>query len=245
MLKMFKKQVQNKPKNFKFCKSGFILSSETLNEYEYIKKLFFISVSIFTRTTSKSNGIEEIKRLLLFYEKSDTLMCSLIDEFFSKRFIESIDRRYALFEILDKILRMFYVFDKLRLKAVKPFHNFSFFKIKNRSCISEREIIKLSTFASIAMPMARLFISYFSAEDFEIFHPMILKKRTTLFIGDTKKGYLKYICAILVEHTKLKYLKIFMCALYEKLNKDSTFDIFYEQLNSKEQEYFIDLVNLL
>lgn len=105
MLKLFKKKVQTKPKDFKFTKTGYILSSETCKEYEYIKKLFFNSIDILS-TKLKDNDIdckEKIKQLILYYDKSDTLMSTLINEIFSKRFIETIDKRLSLFELLDKI----------------------------------------------------------------------------------------------------------------------------------------------
>ncbi|WUR02218.1 uncharacterized protein VNE69_01157 [Vairimorpha necatrix] len=242
MLKSFMKKTRIKPKDFKFCKSGYKLSAETLKEYKYIKKLFFITANIFS-SYIKGNGIDEIKDLILFYEKSDTLLCSLIDEIFTKRFIDSLDRRYALFVLLDKLLRFFYIFDIQRYKNVNIFNNFSNFKLRNN--LSEKDNLKLSTFSSIAMPMGRLFMSYFTSEDYELFHPIILKKRSTLFIGDTKMEYLKYVCSILSYQTDLKYLKMFMFSLYERLSKKNKFDNFYDKLNTKEKEYYIDLIEII
>lgn len=245
MLKLFKKRVQHKPKDFKFAKTGYILSSETCKEYEYIKKLFFISIDILLEKSTDSDGRGEIKKLISYYEKSDTLMSTLLNEIFSKRFVETIDRRLSLFELLDKIFRMFYLFDKHRFSNVSLFHNFSFYKMKNRKCIDEKEIVKCSTFSSIAMPMGRLFLSYFTSENYEIFHPVILKKRTTLFLSDTKKEYLRFVCSIIVDHTEFKYLKMYLCGLYEKMFNDTRFDYFYNSLTRKEKAYYVDLIELL
>jgi hypothetical protein len=245
MLRLFKKKVQQKPKDFTFSKTGYILSSETCVEYEYIKKLFFISMNVLLEKSADFDGKKEIKKLISYYEKSDTLMGTLLNEIFSKKFIETIDKRLSLFELLDKIFRMFYLFDKHRFNNVKLFHNFSFFKMKNRKCIDEKEVVKCSTFSSIAMPMGRLFLSYFTSENYEIFHPVILKKRTTLFINDTKKEYLRFVCSIVVDHTEFKYLKMYLCGLYEKMFKDARFDYFYNSLSIKEKAYYVDLIELI
>lgn len=245
MLKYFRKNKTTKPKDFKFNEPGYLLTSETLKECDYIKKIFFISINILIEEKYKGDGVEDIKKLVLWYEKSDTLLTSLINEMFTSRFIDTIDKRYALFEVLDKIFKMFYLFDMYRLKSTSVFHEFTNYKFKNRKKINDREIIKLSTFCSVAMPMGRLFLTYFTMEKYEMFHPAILKKRTTLFLNDVRKDYLKYICGILVDHTKFKYLKIYFCALYEKLTKDTSYDKFFETLSKKEKNYYIDMINLL
>ncbi|EOB15383.1 hypothetical protein NBO_4g0011 [Nosema bombycis CQ1] len=164
---------------------------------------------------------------------------------FKTRFIETVEKRLSLFELLNKLFRMFFLFDNYRNKYVSVFHAFSVFKINERSRLEEKDNLRYSTFCCIGMPMARLFVSYFTADGHEIYHPVVLKKRATIFLNDTKKDYLLFLNTLIVENTDLKYVKMFLCALHEKINGNDPFTEFFETLKKTEKNYYIDMVNIL
>lgn len=245
-MRLFRKRLFRRLNDFKFSKNPYLLSEETIKEYEYVKKLFLNSIDILENFSCEdiSNSLSCIRQLISYYEKSDTLVLSLINEMFKTRFIETIEKRYSLFEILNKLFRMFYLFDSYRNNFVDVFHAFSILKIKKRNKMEEKDILKYSTFCCVAMPMARLFISYFTADGYEVYHPVILKRRPTMFITETKKDYLFFINSLVVKYTDLKYVKIFLCSLYEKIYNDNSFDQFYESLKRKERNYYCDILSL-
>ncbi|KAF9764179.1 hypothetical protein NGRA_0754 [Nosema granulosis] len=241
---LFRKTLFKRLKDFKFSKDSYLLSDETIEEYEYVRRLYHKSIDILENFTEERDCLSCIKQLITFYEKSDTLVTSLVNEMLRNRFIDSIEKRLSLFEILNKLLRMFFLFDKHRHNSTEVFQSFAFLKVNHREELEERDVIKCSTFCSVAMPMGRLLISYFVTDGFEVFHPVILKMRTTLYLTETKKDYLLFINKIMVEHTDLKYVKLYFCALYEKLYDENFFDKFFESLKREEKAYYCDILNL-
>lgn len=239
-----------KASNFEFENDPYPISSFTTQEYRYVKELFVRSVEILKAKERKdvADSIRDIRQLIDFYESADSFMCSLVNEVFRIGFSDGMERKQRIFEIINKLLKMFFLFDINRLRHVQVFHDYSTMNVYRHNeltpMLSVNEMLKIATFSAISMPMARLFLTYFNTDTLQIFHPVILCKRAPIHLSAEMKVTLDFVCRVVCKSNSYKYIIIFFCALYESSFDLNCFSRDIEKLKPEEQAYYRSVRNM-
>lgn len=236
-------------RGFEFAHSHPV-SESTTREYRHVKGLFLRSIEIL-RTKERRDPVDsigDIKKLMLFYESADVFMCSLVNEVFRMGFVEGMEGKQKIFEMLNKLLKMFFLFDIDRLRHVQVFHDYSMLAVYNCNELAPRlsvnEMLKIATFSAVSMPMARLFLTYFNTDALQMFHPIILCKRAPIYLSSSRRQTLNFVCRVMCRHGRHKYVVIFFCALYENSFDTDCFSEEIRKLTSEEQSYYRAVKNM-
>jgi hypothetical protein len=238
------KSHKNILEDFEFSKDSLPLTYDTTREYKHVRDLFLRSIDILGKKRRKNlcEVVGDIEQMMCFYERSDILMSSLVNELFRMEFMENISQRKEIFSMLNKLLKMFFLFDVNRFRKAQVFHDFSLLYVYKHKDIVKKlpssEILKICTFAAISMPMARLFVTYFSTDTFQIYHPIIMCKRAPLYLSARRKAMLNFMCRMMCKFNEFKYVVLFFCALHDSALETDCFRSEIGKLRPQEQAYF-------
>ncbi|KAI4291714.1 hypothetical protein PAPHI01_0988 [Pancytospora philotis] len=241
---LLKPLLRMRARDITFRTVSYDLSEEVHQSYYEIKQYYKHLLKGFIHA---KNDVESapyiLKEFLHFYLKCETFGLSLVNEIFKPHFVDSIGHRKAVFEMLNKLMKIFMSIDLLRLRHPEIFCSYSAYKLKHGDAIhkicSEFEDQRISILSSIPLPMGRLVLSFFASDKFELYYPTILSKRMRISLNkDAKKNL--YIYARLMELNDFKYLHVYLGAVYKKFyGKNSyTFD---PHINELLDEYLVML----
>lgn len=191
-----------------------LASRHAAEEYRHVKRLF-LSAREILRSSRRRNALQavaDMQQLLVFYERSGAFMCLLVNEVFR---MSRVEEKHDVFEIMNKLLRLFFLFDVDRMQHVQVFHDYAVLVVYGRqSILPMSEMLKIATFSAISMPMGRLFMTYFSTEAVQIHHPAVLCKRAPIHLCAERRTFLELVSRVMCRHRK-RHAALFFCALYE------------------------------
>ncbi|TBT99800.1 hypothetical protein CWI39_1889p0010 [Hamiltosporidium magnivora] len=253
----YKTKFQKKAKNFEFSAESYVLSEEIRSQYKKIKDKFFISISALKNYKSPKkisissliDTVDYMKEIISFYEDSDRYISILMTEVFKSNKIETLEKKRELYLLLNKLFKIFFIFDIERHRNILLFHNFSLLKIllhneNPRKRFTDNDILRLTSFAALSQPMAHLFLSYFTSDTLEILHPTILTKRGTLHISPKRKEFLYLICCILCKQPSMAYAFIFFAGLFNRFFHSRHFDNYVEEKDIQKQAYYTGILEM-
>lgn len=223
---------------FDFVTEPYIISEHIKTKYNALKHCFHNAIDILKNyknsDKSQKNAYKGAKQLVDFYDSAGLYMTVLVEEIFK----EPLDKKSELFAILNKLLKMFFVYDILRHKHQSIFNDFSYAKSKIKDLIF---VDKFTVFSAISMPMGHLFVSYFYTENEEIYAPRELCKRSNIFLCNYKMEHLFKIACITCKYNDYIYTRIFMCGLYNRFFQSGYFIPFIDRLDEQKQSYYVSL----
>lgn len=222
----------NKSFSFTF-KSEFRLHSTIILKYTSYKKLYISLIARLKKYESKKHTTENetkklLKQILFIYEESETINNILLVELLSN---SKTEFKKEIFEILEKVLKIFFLFDKNRHENVKIFHDFA---LKN-------EKSGFSGFSALAMPMAHLFISKFTTEDREVYTPRSLLLRNTILLDGKKKKILFFTGKIAVKYNYL-FIAIYIIGTYNVFFGKNEFYEYFNGMKNSLRKYYENLM---
>lgn len=229
----YKTKIKEQAKCFHFIEGYTKISDDVLQQHKKIKKLYFEAMNILQNPSR--NVLKDMQTILEFYESSNIYLILLLEEILK----EPISRKKQIFILLDKLFKMFFIFDITRHNKSQLFHNYTLFKESKTNQTNFMQ--KCNAFAALSMPMGHLFISTFSAEYKEVYYPTQLIKRNTIFLNNQKRNYIFYLSCIFCEIKELPYCRIFFCGLFNRFFQSGYFIGFIEQLESQKQAYYVSL----
>lgn len=225
---LWKPILRLKAKNVTFEEEGYDLSDSTFSSYDKIKILYKNLIKDFVNAPDL-NPPEVMKNFLSFYLQSETLILNLLNEMFNKSFMETIEKRKHIFDLLNKIMKLMIHIDIIRLKHPDIFCHYTLYKINNPKVFekqhTELEDKRFSILSLITLPMGRMIISLFTSDKFELFYPTLLSKRARIHLDNEKKKLLYTYCRI-SEGYGYKYILIYFVSIYKRFygNKSYSFD---------------------
>eukprot|EP00866_Antonospora_locustae_P002055 jgi/Antlo1/2055/641 len=236
---MFCKSEEEKTQ-FTFSRKCYKLSDAILRKYKSTKQLYKRSVS-FLRKYEKERARDEkrcvsvISCCIEFYDSSEKLLSTLLTEILKPK--TNIRHKKSVFVLLDKLVKLFYLFDAERFNNLFAFHTFALLKQSRTMNIGENKQLKMTIFISISAPMAHLFVSSFTSSNLELHVPTVLFKRNLLHLDMERRNALNFICSAIC-NTELKYLAMYFCATYSRFFRNSHFKSFLEGLPVHLRRYY-------
>lgn len=221
-----------------FSKKSYSLSDAVLSEYKLIKGLYKRSTRLlgeYRAGQSCKKSVAAIESCLEFYEQSEKLMTALLTEILKSE--TNIRRKKAIFVLLNKIAKLFYLFDTNRSKNLLAFHDFAIAKQGAALGLHENEVLRLTSFVAIAMPMAHLFVSSFRSNNLELHIPKMLFNRNLIHLSANKKKVLRQICEVL-GRTELGYIAVYFLAACNRFSSKSDFSPLIKKLDDSQQTYY-------
>lgn len=217
-------------KDFEFSKNGYKINTKIFEEYYNLKKTYLQWHKLIKEYENKNYSIEDcitiLKTSLKFYGDSERVKNILLSEVLRPK--DDMHMKRSLFELFEKILKLFYLFDESRNKNIKVFHDFSTLKRLNKLNLDEVEIQKVSSLVAFAMPMGYLFVSKFTYKSIELYTPTLLIKREILFINKQKKRMIEKVCVAAVRYGFV-FVSIFFVGTY---NRFFSSDFLEEDINN-------------
>ncbi|KAM0673782.1 hypothetical protein GVAV_002870 [Gurleya vavrai] len=239
----YKNKIKKDVTNFKFTAESYKISEDIQTQYKKLKQLFHLAINNLTNHKEKLSTKKLISKLLSildFYDAATIFVTVLIEEVFKN----PINKKKELFVLLNKMFKLFFVFDITRFQNPFIFHHFAFLKdkLKEKNLTNLKRITVLS---AISMPMAHLFMSYFRLDYDEIHVPTELIKRNVLFLSDAKKEHLYFLACVTCKFEEFPYCRIFFCGLFNRFFQSGFFIQFIDCLNEQQQSYYVALAEFL
>lgn len=240
----FKNRIKKDVASFNFTTDSYAISNEIYTQYHLLKKLYHVATTnITTHKHDSSNAsqlISKLKSVLEFYDSAKIYITMLIEEIFKNPLM----KKRELLVLLNKMFRMFVVFDIFRYQNPKIFHDFSVVKDKYRD--RDCPLIKrITVFSAISLPMAHLFMSYFRLDNDEIHVPAELIKRGVIFLSDAKKEHLYFLGCLVCKYDDFLYCRVFFCGLYNRFFQSGYFIKYIDILNEQQQAYYVALAEYM
>lgn len=224
--------------DFEFTQNGYPISDHVKNKYIVLKNCFHRAIHNLKNykpgDETHQAAYKGAKEIIEFYDAGNFYMTVLIEEIFK----EPLDKKGELFAILNKLFKMFFVYDVLSHKHRNIFHDFSIWKGEMQDI---RFVDKFTMFSAISMPMGHLFISYFCTEYAEIYAPRELCRRTNIYLDEGKMHHLYKLACIGCKFKDLVYIRIFICGVYNRYFQSSYFIEFIDKLDEQKQIYYVAL----
>lgn len=223
---------------FRFSRRSYSLSEAIMHEYRDIRKMHKRATGLLLRYRKKDSwdrkhSIAIIQYCLGFYNSCGKLLNVLFTEILKPK--TNLKHKRPIFVLLEKLSQMFYLFDKVRFRENQVFHNFALIKQSGKPCLSEKKVLELTSFLSISMPMAHLFLSSFTSNRVELHIPTVLFKRNLVHLDKNRKEILHFMCSLLCS-TDFRFLAMYLCAVYNRFFEKDGFQDFAEGLS--EQMFF-------
>ncbi len=238
--------LQKKILSFRFNDMDQAISPDIMDYYADIKRKFKKLQKEFPSSTYDCESSPFLmKDILNFYFKSETLILILLNEMFQKNFVETIESKKPIFDLLNKLMKIFISFDILKKEFADVFCQYSFYKLYYKDQINkiftESELNKIDILNAIQQPMGRLILSMFATPSLEIYYPSQLSKRSCIILLKNRQQTL-YMYARLMEIQKYKYLAFYLGAVYCKFFGKKKFD-FKMKISDFFKKYIEDLQN--
>lgn len=240
---VWKPILKARAKEVNFLLEGQCISEDILQEYSALKISFAKISSLLAKELDESNAVLIMKEMLGFYQRAEMLMQYVLNEIFRDAFEELISERRAVFDLANRLLKLFVLFDLMKIRNPLVFCMYSKHKLLNMDdllrVVNEIEDDKISVLGSICLPMGRLFLSMFSSDNFEISLPAILSKRSKIHLNTEKQ---KKLClyGYMAEKFEWKYLLIFVGVAFKKMFGKSIFESDNEYIE-RFREYLVML----
>lgn len=244
---IWKPIVKSKAQKFNFLLNGISLSKEVSFEYDAIKKHFNKIYELMENKLDEKNSVLIMKEMLGFYQLSENLIENLLNEIFRDNFDRFIIQKIAIFEILNKLLKLFISFDLIKIKAPDVFDMYSKHKILELEAlldlVTDQEDDRITILGMICLPMGRMFLSMFSSNKFDIKNADFLSKKSKIHLNSSRQKKLCFY-GFLAYKYKLKYLALYIECIFKKLFNENLSE---EDINSNKHlsEYFELLENHL
>lgn len=224
-----------------FIDNNHSISPDILSYYIDIKRKFIKLQKELKNSASNCEASPVImKEFLNFYFKAETLILILFNEIFQQTFLDRIEAKQPIFQLINKLAKIFISFDLLKLQYPDVFCQFSFYKIyysdQIHNVLMENEINKIDLLASMVLPMGRLVISIFATSNKEFFYPSILSKRSRIMLFGKRKKVLKLLSHVMIMHN-FKYIAFYFGILYNKFFGKKT-NNFGKKLNYVTEKYW-------
>lgn len=214
--------------------------------------------SIRVENTNKSdNGkpknlkcITILTALVELYDEIDFFLSILLDELFTFKEIYELNKKKRLLKILNKTLKLFFIFDIIRHKNDFVFNDFAEFKtrrnsIKNSGKDIDAKIIKITFFSAIAMPMAYLFISHFMSENKGL-NSLVVDRRGNIYLDQGKKELLYFLaCIFSRKKNEFRYCLLFFGGAYCVFFESGYVYDQIRELDAQKVAYFSGIMNIL
>lgn len=214
----WKSFLKSKAEKFNFLKDGIPINQEIFNEYEELKKIL-AKIQAMTKTCEDSY-VEIMKAFVNFYLNGESLLDNLVNEVLRESFEEDMANKVQIFKLLNKILKIFYIVDIIKLRNPQVFCYYSTFRLidyeRFEATVSPQEDSRISLIGQMTLPMGRLFFSLFTCRNFDLEIPVILSKRSKILF-DTDKQKRLYFYYYLSDKYDFKYLKIYIVASFKRI----------------------------
>lgn len=225
---------------FTFSRKSYKLSDAIQSKYKSTKQLYKRSVSLLRkyekeRAKDEKKCVSVISCCIEFYDSSEKLLSTLLTEILKPK--TNIRHKKSVFVLLDKLAKLFYLFDTERFNNVLAFHTFALLKQSRAMRLGENKQLQMTIFISISAPMAHLFVSSFTSSNLELHVPTVLFKRNLLHLDKERRNALGFICTALC-NTELKYLAMYFCATHSRFFRNSPFESFLETLPAHLRRYY-------
>lgn len=231
----YKNRIREEMKTFSFSANKYTVSSEINVKYKQLKTQIHDIINLLTQykidSSKKFKYMEEnIEFILSFYDDCSCFMAILIDEIFKN----PLENKKDLFILIDKMFKIFFVFDVIKHKHPNFFSDFARYRDDSDSTTNE----KFALLTALAMPMAHCFVSYFSSENIEIHAPSKLIRRNAIYLDDNKKEHLYKLGCIVCKYD-YEYCRIFFSGLFNKFFQSAYFLQFIEKLHKQKGAYYV------
>lgn len=224
---VWKPILKARAKEVKFLLEGQCIAEDVLVEYSALKVSFARINCLLAKELDEKTAVLIMKEMLGFYERAEMLMQYVLNEIFRDAFEELIAERRAVFDLANRLLKLFVLFDLMKIRNPLVFCMYSKHKLLNMddllSAVNDIEDDRISVLGSICLPMGRLFLSMFSSDNFEVSLPAILSKRSKIHLNIEKQ---KKLClyGYMAEKFEWKYLLIFVGVVFKKMFSKSIFE---------------------
>lgn len=238
--------------SFKFQTNSPEVSPKIIQKYLSVKKLFHSSILSFesyklvnsNKITDYYNSAVIIDKLCTFYTQLDMLLTYFLDQILRGAY----ERKKYLLEILNKLFRLMYVFDITRHKHSAIFHDFARLKqlmaLDKQKILTEKQIMKLSTFSAISMPMARLFISFFCTDKKEVCIPTKIIRRGSLHTDEFKRDSIYFLSKLMCRINEYEFCKIFFSGLFNCFFHSQVLRDAMDHMSIQKQAYYVALADM-
>lgn len=240
----YKNRIKKDVAKFNFTANSYTISNEILNQYSILKHLYHKAtrymIQYKANGENKENIIVMFKTILEFYDSAKIHISMLLEEVFKN----PMDKKRELFVLLNKMFKIFMVFDIYRHQNPAIFHGFAMYKDKAQTK-DEALIRRITAFSAISMPMAHLFMSYFRLDNDEIHAPTELIKRCPIFLSDAKKEHLYFLSCLTCRFGDFLYCRVFFCGLFNRFFQSAHFIMYIDRLNEQKQAYYVLLAEFI
>lgn len=240
---VWKPILKARARDVRFLVEGQCISEDILQEYSALKASFTKINKLLMKKLDETGSVFIMKEMLDFYQRAESLIQYVLDEVFRDTFEELISERRAVFDLANKILKLFVLFDLMKIRNPLVFCEYSRHKLLNPDdllgIVSDIEDDRISILGSICLPMGRQFLSMFSSDNFEICLPALLSKRSKIHLNAEKQ---KRLCmyGYMAQKFEWKYLLIFLSAVLEKMFGKGIFES-----NNEHIERFKEYLEML
>ncbi|ELA41968.1 uncharacterized protein VICG_00985 [Vittaforma corneae ATCC 50505] len=231
----WKSRLKSKAREIVFSTRQQQLSPDVVQKYCELKLSFDQILKKLDGPLENQQSIEICKEMLNFYRCAEEVLQIFINECFKSRFMAKIQKKREIFDLADKIFKLLMLFDLIKSRSLKVFSIYSEMRVKNDemlySLVDDVEDDRISIFNMISLPMARLFLSMFSSQTFDLKIPFFLGKVSKIHLNSEnqeKLGIFIYICEI----HQWKYTFIFLIALFGRATEKGGFNINEESLKN-------------
>lgn len=231
----YKNRIKRELKTFSFSSNTYTISSEINAQYQHIKSLLHTATRILSEhNTNKSYDLDKldlgINTIITFYDACGAFMIILLDEIFK----EPLENKKDLFLLVNKTFKIFFIFDVTKHRYPNFFSDFA----RYRESIDSKINSRFAILATLAMPMAHCFASYFSSEYIEIHAPSELIRRNSMYLDEKKKEHLYKIACISCKYD-YQYCRVFFAGLFNRFFHSGYFVQFIDSLNKQKGAYYV------
>lgn len=225
---IWKSILKSKAERITFSERTQKLTTDIKDQYNELKSIFENILKKMDGNIDFMISIDICKEELSFYNISEVLIHCVMSECFNDEFFENIERKRELFDISNKIFKLFMLFDLMKSRNPRIFSYYCEMRLKDeepfREIVTDIEDDGISMLNMITMPMGRLFLSMFSSLNFDLSKPLFLGKTSKIYLNIENQRRLCvfiYLCEI----NQWKYSFIFLIALFNRVVNSGSFDL--------------------